>query len=176
MNRTLAGVFIGIAGLLCLVGFIKLLATVASLSAAVLAYLAGWLSDLIVVPPEATWLSQIFGGLREGDYLIVRVIYCLLQIGLVAGLLMAVALFASRTNAVSLARLWCMLILSLALLYVGGVLVSPFFKFSLDWYQIGPFLLRRTGDLITAGFQIFLIVVATRFIDRELNQSENPAQ
>lgn len=182
MNRLLAGVFIGIAAALCLFGLVetvlsllgtllKVMSSGLTILAQALGGFASKMSDWFAFAPAGGnwWWLQVTRGVVEGDPLALQIIFYLFKLSLIFGIGVAIALLAGRTNSMSLAKGWCKLALILGIIYVAGVFIAPLFKFGFSPLEVAAFVAKRTGTLINAGLQIAVVIVASRYVDKELN-------
>jgi hypothetical protein len=130
----------------------------------------GWLISLIPAPPTQTVWQRFAMALTAQDWLVTRILGWLLAILFLAGLFVPLLIFWRRTNGLIWAKYWCYATLIAVILFVVLIFVSAIWEFGFQ-AEAAAFLSQRIVNVMTVIIQAFLIGIAARILDMELNRA-----
>ena len=173
MDRMASRLFIGLAGLLCLVGIAEFLGGILEILKKAYFVLV-WLLKKIV--PSFLMESPIGEVILVEEPSAVGWLYRFVQLAiLLSATLVAIGSFKQRRNALLQEKYACMGFLTLALIYiivVFGFAAFEYFSGASKYPAIALYLSEKADSLGTTFIQLILVAVATVYLDRELNRQE----
>jgi len=167
MNRVLATICVGLAGLLCLFGIVDIVVGIFGY----LSKAARFLSEKLgILPSSIPGAALKFAeGANQSDAFSLVLISWVSWTLLLGGVGIAIFTLFERRNALLFAKYWCFAALAVSLLYVAGILCAPFF-YSLELPWIAGYLSQKVKLLFGLTIQLVFVGLAAYFIDKDLNR------